>query len=209
MNSEIQIRVVSADDEVQLREIIREAWNYDRYSEKRRVVEMIVKHIFLEYAMDQSYMRAAIQDGRILGLLMGRSEAEFSYWKALRYLPRRLICSLFLRCTREGRRYLKNSRVENRADRELLQGHGDDFDGELVLFAVRQEAQGKGIGRMLLQDFTQYMRGCGAEDFFVLTDDFCNVDFYMKRGYKKVKVVPSKFKKSGKPAKFYLLKNIL
>ena len=99
--------------------------------------------------------------------------------------------------------------MENQADRNLLQSCDDYFDGELVLFAVRGETQGKGIGRLLLQDFTQYMRGCGTEDFFVLTDDFCNVDFYIRRGYKKVKSVPSRFRKSGKPAKFYLLKNSL
>lgn len=209
MQKSVQIRAVRSDDEKQLCEIIREAWNYHRYSEKKQIVDAIVHHIFLEYAMEQSYMRVAVQGGRILGLLMGRNEEAYSRRQVLRYLPKRMLLSVYLHGTREGRRYFKNSRIENQADRRLLQNCADDFDGELVLFAVRSEAQGKGIGRLLLQDFTQYMRICGAEDFFVLTDDFCNVDFYIRRGYKKIKAVPSKFRKSGKPAKFYLLKNSL
>lgn len=209
MQMPVQIRLVRPDDEKQLCEIIEEAWNYQRYSKKKRVVNAIVKHIFLEYAMEQSYMRVAVQGEKIMGLLMGRNEEDYSRQQVLCYLSKRILLSIYLYGTREGRRYFRNSRIENRADRHLLRDCIDDFDGELVLFAVRNEAQGKGIGRLLLRDFTQYMRDRGAEDFFVLTDDFCNVDFYIRRGYKKVKSVPSRFRKSGKPAKFYLLKNSL
>lgn len=67
MKPSIQIRAVKSDDEKQLCEIIREAWNYQCYSRKKHVIDAIVNHILLEYAMEQSYMRVAVQGDRILG----------------------------------------------------------------------------------------------------------------------------------------------
>ena len=51
MKPSIQIRAVKSDDEKQLCEIIREAWNYQCYSRKKHVIDAILNHILLEDAM--------------------------------------------------------------------------------------------------------------------------------------------------------------
>ncbi|PWL46083.1 MAG: hypothetical protein DBY39_06490 [Clostridiales bacterium] len=107
MKPSIQIRAVKSDDEKQLCEIIREAWNYQCYSRKKHVIDAIVNHILLEYAMEQSYMRVAVQGDRILGLLMGRNEESYSRRQVMRYWPKRILLSIYLRGTQVGRRYLK------------------------------------------------------------------------------------------------------
>ena len=154
-------------------------------------------------------MRVAVQGDRILGLLMGRNEESYSRRQVLRYWPKRILLSIYLRGTQVGRRYLKK------------QPHGKSgrstpvaelwwwFWWRAGVVCCTRRDTGERDRQITASGFYAVYARLRNRGFFVLTDDFCNVDFYIRRGYKKVKSVPSRFRKSGKPAKFYLLKNSL
>lgn len=64
----------------------------------------------------------------------------------------------------------------------LLHESGQDFDGEIVLFAVRSDLRGNGIGKKLYSHAVGYFQ---QTRFFLYTDSGCNYSFYEVQGMKK------------------------
>lgn len=70
-------------------------------------------------------------------------------------------------------------------DQQLLEKQKAEYDAELALFAISEEARGKGIGKSLYQQAIEYMRKDKLESFYIFTDDYCNYGFYEHMGLKR------------------------
>ena len=74
---------------------------------------------------------------------------------------------------------------EERAHKQMLKDLSDDTTFELVLFAVSQEARGRGVGSTLLGRAVDYLKSQGASSMFLYTDSTCNWQYYENRGMER------------------------
>ena len=64
---------------------------------------------------------------------------------------------------------------------------------EVLLFAVRGSAQGRGIGRRLMDEFVRRARGAGAKLVLVTTDTTLAWQFYPAYGFERVRSAPLEY----------------
>lgn len=63
----------------------------------------------------------------------------------------------------------------------------DAADSAIELLAVSPAAQGLGIGGRLLSAGRDYLLECGAENFYLITDDECDWSFYDHKGLRRTR----------------------
>ncbi|MDR2481640.1 MAG: GNAT family N-acetyltransferase [Spirochaetaceae bacterium] len=138
-------------------------------------------HSYLRFA---TFRLAAEVDGRVAGFLFacaGRSVFSFCHWQDHFLFWFNALLLLF---SKEGRRRLRFEKAINVCNTYLLRNKKDQFDSELLLFGVRDNMQGKGIGFGMSQRLFSWLKEHGKRRIFLFTDDVCNVEYYRANGYK-------------------------
>lgn len=189
-------------DSLALREVLRGAWDLQDYSANPAVMTVLLQHYLCTYLSQQNYTSVAVADGKPVGFLFGRCERTYRRADTWRYRVTQAVLSAALSCVSSGRAYLRNAAQIAQADRDLMTGR--HFDSELVLFAVRSDFRGHGIGRRLQDDFRAHLDAMGAKSMFLYTDEFSNVGFYRAHGYEQVGETAVTFPDNPRPAAFYL-----
>ena len=138
------------------------------------------------YYFSGTWLDVACVDDKVVGLLFGRIDREQG---RLGWLSSRLgHCKVYLKLLL-GRYWKVSDRVKLMRsalsdDRNIIH-HSPNADGEVMLFVVDGEFQGRGIGRELMDRFLRRAREADSKRITVSTNDIgCNWRFYEKYGFK-------------------------
>lgn len=182
----ISYRPVERSDYKALAALIDTSWNYSTLTSSFNAKQMSYAFLFSSLA-HQSFTRVALKGNEPVGVAMGRTE-ELPLKHKLYLIP--LLFNLVaLHFTPSGREAFQSFRRTLHVNKSLLKQTHETYDGELVLFAVRPETQGLGIGSHLFDDFLKYLRSQGASTFFLFTDTSCTYSFYENKGLKRTSVI--------------------
>jgi len=182
MDEKIILREYQPADQQALENVVREAWEYDRFCTPKTAAKMA--KVFLNSCLiNQTFTRVAEIDGVPVGIIMGKDirkhRCPLSLW--VKWLAS--LFALFL--SKEGRETSKIFRCVQKVDQELLSACKKDYKGEVAFFAISEKCRGKGLGRKLFQTVVAYMRSRNISEFYLFTDTSCNYPFYEHLGMKR------------------------
>lgn len=182
-----------------------------------KVKGLIARDYLLIFLKHASYSVTVVNSAGIpCGYLLGRctprstrsqNSRRSGYQDAIRSLTaslRQYINGIILKTNRYGRIYLEHRRDTLRALSRLEISVPAGCEGELILFAVREDLRGKGIGSRLIADFEDYMRGNGCGRYYLCADDYCNTGYYEKHGFMRVASTGVDYKDGRKGMRFHL-----
>ncbi|NLU46184.1 MAG: GNAT family N-acetyltransferase [Euryarchaeota archaeon] len=90
-------------------------------------------------------------------------------------------------------------------DERMLSMCGEcGFDSELMMYIMRPQMKGIGIGRRLLLDFMDHLRGRGCRKMFFFTDWFNDAHAFMHMGYVQTAFAMVEQGPEGKSYPFYI-----
>ena len=120
-----------------------------------------------------TYRMVAEEDGRLLGLSLGRpagtAPADADTWRGVM------------------------ERAEYEASLPGMQAHLKEIagahmsqDNEYTLFFVSPAARGKGVGSALVRRWEETLRGLGQASYYLFTDTTCTYEWYDAHGYERI-----------------------
>lgn len=171
----VEIRECQKQDFKTLENIIRETWNYDKFSSPKTASKLA--RVFLSSCLaNHTFSRVAILDGTPVGIILGKNIA--AHRCPLKYRLKQIGAIISLQISKEGRNISKIFGSINGIDKQLLKECGKEYPAELTLFAVNPSCRGKGIGKMLFQSVLDYFKQQKLDEFYLFTDTSCNYGFY-------------------------------
>ena len=177
----LMIRNFIDTDAAALEQVIRETWNYDRFSPPQTAQRLARVYLY-SCLLRQSFVRVAVMGGKSVGVIMGRDlrkKASGGFtWKAIG-------AQLSMLVHREDRKVIKVFSGIDSVDKQLLEECGRKYDGELCFFAVDSKCRGAGIGKRLFNEVKEYFKAQGVGSFYLYTDSSCNYGFYEHQGMKR------------------------
>lgn len=202
----VQLRSVEPSDFSELAELIKDTWHYEEIASKRNA--MHIAYIFLYASMsNQNFAKVALVDDELVGVIMGRGRTipfrNQLYKLKLGYH----LFRLFL--TNEGREAIQSFRRTLAVNQALSKNSKESFDGELSLFAVKNEIRGMGIGSRLFDSFIIYQESIGSNSYFLYTDTSCLYTFYDHKNLKRISVIQRNMPFMKKNMRFFLYKGEL
>lgn len=179
-----------------------------------KVKGLIARDYLLIFLKHTSYSVTAVNSAGIpCGYLLGRCtprsqrSSGSGYRGATRSITtalRQCLNVIPLKTNRYGRIYLEHRRDTLRALSRLERSVPAGCEGELILFAVREDLRGKGIGSRLIADFQDYLRRNGCGGYYLCADDYCNTGYYEKHGYMRVASTGVDYKDGREGMRFHL-----
>lgn len=179
MSEQIIFREYQKADQKALENVVREAWQYDRFCSPKTAAKM-AKVYLCSCLTNQTFTRVAVIDGAPVGIIMGKNIAKHKCPLSLRIKWIKSILSLYL--SKEGREISKIFECVQGIDKELLSTYNKDYKGELAFFAINEKCRRKGLGRKLFQTVVDYMKSQDILEFYLFTDTSCNYPFYEHLG---------------------------
>lgn len=178
MQKAMILREYKSTDAADLEDIIRMTWHYDKFCSPKLAKKM-AKIYLLSCLGKQTFNQVAVQDGKTVGIIMGRDKRKKT---TRRFHLRLALAEASMLCDKEGRRILKAFSSIDAVDEELLAVRGKDYVGELSFFAVNEARRGTGLGKALFRELLDYMKNQKINDFYLYTDSSCNYGFYEHQG---------------------------
>lgn len=176
---EIQFREYQKQDFDTLKNIIRETWNYDKFSTPKTASKLA--KVFLSSCLtNYTFSRIAMIDGEVVGIILVKDIEKHRCPFTYRMKQIGAIVSLYL--SKEGRSISKIFGNVNGIDKQLLKESSKTYPAELALFAVSSSCRGKGIGKKLFQSALDYINKQKLNEFYLFTDTSCNYGFYEHQG---------------------------
>lgn len=196
---EISIEKFSFSDLARIRDMFCEAFELECYADNKFVMRHLLDHYLCGYLMEADYAVTARSADGIEGFLFGcdsrrNGKALYAFLKAYN--------RLFLPLSRGGRGYIHCKKLIDEADESLMRA-APPAESELLLFVVRRESRGKGIGRQMLAEFRKWLQERGVKRMHLFTDNWSDVDYYRSRGYEQLDVRYIEFF-PGDDSEFYL-----
>lgn len=178
----VNYRPYRLEDAEAVKSIIDEAFHIHRYARAPRLHAAAVDLYLREVLLESTYARVAEQDGRVIGIIMGRVEGQSRLPGRLGNRLRAAGGMLWLLLTgfperRTLRYYSQFERIYERLRASVREAPGD----ELTLFAVDASARGLGVGGALFRDYMAHLRAHGRTDFYLYTDSLCTYQFYERQ----------------------------
>lgn len=178
-----EIENLSAHDYETISKLIIETWDYTTWVKKEDVFPMA--NLFLDTILLTSSKLIIAKDGQqIVGMLtaslttgsLNKSKIRHNLLSSLTFLingnhPKSIIDF-----------YLETLKVNE----QLIQKCQINFDAALNFLILNKSYKNKGIGSSLYQVFLDYLFTNKAKNFYVLTDDNSNYQFYEKKGLKRI-----------------------
>lgn len=182
MKEQIILREFRESDCPALEDMVREAWNYDRFCSSKTAAKMA--GVYLNSCLiNQTFIRVAEVDGVPAGVIMGKDIENHRCPLSLRLRWIGSVIRLFL--SEEGRKLSKVFDGIENIDRELLSGCKKKYKGELAFFVIGEKYRGRGLGRKLFRSAADYMQSRNIPEFYLFTDTSCNYLFYEHMGMKR------------------------
>lgn len=179
----IVYRPYQPKDAEDIKRIINEAFYIHRYVTGRLVLDSALEIYLRERLLASTWTRVAVQDGRVVGVIMGQVDGQPRLGG--RFTNRFLTLTHMLRAGILGLPQWKSMRQYFAFDRvygELRKKTPSPLTDELTLFAVDSSTRGLGIGKTLYHDLLDHLRSLGRSDFYLYTDSLCTYQFYEKQG---------------------------
>ena len=128
--SNVNYRPIQSSDYPFLEDIIRKAWNYDRFGNSK-LAKRLAKDNLASCLVNQTFTSIAISDGKPVGIIMGKNRK--THRKPLKYLIRQWIALAQIALSKDGREIIKVFNEIEKIDKNLLNTSNTVFDGELFL----------------------------------------------------------------------------
>lgn len=179
MVDDITYRPIQSKDFKYLAKIIQDTWYGGKWDRANIPYFLSLRYLYHTLAR-HDFSKVALKNGEPVGLVLARGKtfpfvnkrfSLYSFWMS---------CKLLF--SKEGREGMQGSREEQAIDDFLLEDTGNDFDGELILFIVGEDARGLGVGSSLFRQFLDYQMTIKTKEYFLFTDDACTVEFYDRKG---------------------------
>ena len=178
-DNNIVIREWKNEDAKDVIEIINHTWWEGSMSD--RSTHLISTAFLRECLMDQTFIRVAERNGKILGVIMGcdRRNHHATFTERLQYW----LSALSIIMDSEARALTNEGESEEELHRKLLEMGGNrNYDAEVTFFIVSEEARGLGIGGKLFGALEEYFRSIHVKSWYVFTDTDCSYEFYEHKG---------------------------
>lgn len=181
--NEITYRSYHENDAADIKSMIDEAFYIHRYMAKEHLLDSALEIYLRERLLASTYTRVAVQEGRTVGVIMGRVPEQSRVSHAAR--NRFLTWAHMAKIAATGLSDLPSLAqyfTFNDVYRRLRHNTSAPLTDELTLFAVDASTRGTGVGTTLYQDYIQHLREHDRKDFYLYTDSLCSYGFYEKRG---------------------------
>lgn len=196
----IVYRPYQPQDAEDIKKIINEAFYIHRYVTGRLVLDSALEIYLRERLLASTWTRVAVQDGRVVGVIMGQVDGQPRLGG--RFTNRLLTLAHMLRAGILGLPQWKSMRQYFAFERvygELRKKTPSPLTDELTLFAVDSSTRGLGIGKTLYRDYLDHLRSLGRSDFYLYTDSLCTFQFYEKQGMTRTASEDMNLVLDGKP----------
>lgn len=184
----ITYREICQADYILIKKLIDEVWNLNQFCDTEQGLEDSLNIYLQSSLLDISYGKAAILDGKVVGILLGKDDSQkilFNRFAVLWRLVKSSV-SLLFHSTRQMRQQLKNALKISKAEQEMMGAQKKIFTGHIELLIVGKEARGLGIGKALVDDFISYAIHGNENALYVQTDTLCNYGFYEHQGFEQL-----------------------
>ncbi|WP_343083167.1 GNAT family N-acetyltransferase [Blautia producta] len=184
----ITYREICQADYILIKKLIDEVWNLNQFCDTEQGLEDSLNIYLQSSLLDISYGKAAILDGKVVGILLGKDDSQkilFNRFAVLWRLVKSSV-SLLFHSTRQMRQQLKNALKISKAEQEMMGAQKKIFTGHIELLIVGKEARGLGIGKALVDDFISYTIHGNENALYVQTDTLCNYGFYEHQGFEQL-----------------------
>ena len=185
MNDSISYRTLQRTDYPALTKMLCETW-HKQDPQMDEDLQMKLAQIDLEYCLARTTTaEVAVRDGEVVGAVLGRIDAQETR-KGINQHHRsvmKIMGPLFF--NKSAHQALKNMLNAEKADRQMIKQakkDGHAYDGEIVLFIVREDMRGQGIGQHLFDWMLNEFKVNNVEHYFLYTDTDCDYGFYEDRG---------------------------
>lgn len=195
----LEYRDFRIDDLDMFATVVGRVFKDDTYTTNRHINHYLLRHELLDYLRSQNYAKVVEDGGKPVGILI----ADIGCLNRRRqYTAEMFHCWLNLAFNRAGRQYLRYRRGLRKTDMRLLLGK--HYAAELRLFIVVEQYRNMGIGHQMLTDFQKACVGQGIHQYFLFTDSYCDVEYYVERGFHLEAEREYDFFANDPPAKYYL-----
>lgn len=176
---QLQLREYKKEDFNALVNIIKETWNYDKFSSPK-IAFKLAKVFFNSCLTNYTYSKVALIDEKVVGIILANNIKKHKCPISNRLKQLQSILSLYI--FKEGRKVSNIFKSVNGIDKQLLNDCNKSYPAELALFAISPSYRGKGIGKVLFQSAINYLKSEGINEFYLFTDTSCNYGFYEHQG---------------------------
>lgn len=171
----LEIRPFRWNDLETMVQMVCDVWELENMYGTREKGLCMAESYLLDCMRETSFAMTAVTQKKVCGFVLGRREGA-----SCLEIPRDW----------SGREEAAKDRESieeyKRACRQLLRECGREYGGELILFVVAREWQGRGIGQRLYGEAVDYLRESGCSSYFLYTDSSCNYRFYDRRGMRRI-----------------------
>lgn len=142
-----------------------------------------------------NYRRVIYKHNKLISFLASRDESKKNPLNII-YLILCFLSIFVMIFYKDGRSILKYQLGYNETLDLMVKENNQKYDAELVLFITHPEYQGKGYGKLLLNDFHNHMKQQNKLNIYLFTDNYCDYSMYDKAGC---------IRKNEKVREFYFL----
>lgn len=197
---DITYRPYQENDAPDIKRIVDEAFHIHRYTKKKHLLHSALEIYLRECLLASTHTQVADQDGRVIGVLMGRLP---EHPRLPQYLRNKLLtwahmATILTTGFTELPSLAQHFKFE-KAYRKLRQNTSAPLTDELTLFAVDASTRGTGIGKTLYQNYMRHLKENGRTDFYLYTDSLCTYGFYENRGMTRAAAQNIKIRLDGEP----------
>lgn len=197
---QIIYRKLKKKDFAAAEEIISRAFGLSGYISDLKILNLF-KHQYLYSCLSEAtYTCAAEENGKVVGIIMGKADSDYSIIKHIPYLIKFIYYNIRLKFSgKKCEDGIGDYKRLHEIYAEFSKRHKGEFDGVLTLFALNLESRGKGVGKKLLDGLMNYLNKKNTENIYLYTDTTCNYGFYEHMGFLRLEEAPIRMMKNGKP----------
>lgn len=180
-------RELSKSDYEQIKKLICDAFGFNDFLKDEKLLDLVLT-IYLEGCiLDSTYSRVAIKNDKVIGIILGKANEDKNkirkFHNSLNFLT---TGTKLMVCSKKNKQSLKEfSKIKN-TYKEIIDGKEKEFQGCIQLFIVSQESRGLGVGKSLVSQLFNYMRGINVNSLYLYTDTRCNYGFYDSQNFKRI-----------------------
>lgn len=185
--SEIIYRNLEKKDYEDMKFLIDDAFGFSKFIKDPKFLASMLNLYLQSCILDSSFAKLAVQNGNIIGLVLGDAQEDKNHLKKFHNVLSSLnSMSHLIFSSKENKKAIKTFMDIDKAYKEIIRGKKNDFQGCLQLFIVSKESRGLGVGKALLNHFLYYVKSFKVNSFYLYTDDRCNFGFYDSQGFIRI-----------------------
>ncbi|MUH59757.1 GNAT family acetyltransferase [Bifidobacterium sp. GSD1FS] len=193
MSDSISYRTLQRDDYPALTKMLCDAW-HKQTEDINDELGMKLAQIDLEHSLARTTTaEVAVCDDEVVGVVLGRidsQETRMGLNKHHRNVMRIMGPLFFNKSAHKALQEMLDAEKTNRRMIDQAKKEGHAYDGEIILFLVREDMRGKGIGTHLFNWILDEFKANDVENYFLYTDTGCNYSFYEENGMARREEMP-------------------